>query len=759
MIFITKLISFLILFGATPAFQFQKLNQLNSRHGGVSVNSLEVDSVESTPAIQPSEKRISHISSIISRNLAAVAADEDGKEIVMNFEATSDASNLMVAVTGETGSGKSLLVSKVADLVTGGKMIPSLLHNTKSTSIEPEASVEMVLKLYGAHVALVEDCLMKQNLDANMILGDHQSFPLELKLQRSLSISQSSGRIRSECFVNGHRVTLKALRAIGSPLLAIVNAPTAASHLGKPHSRMAMIDTGVPSEVLTWVRQLQTTYKKCKRNREKLEKEISSYALPASLDFDRDKDIELMGHWVEELDGFEGRIKEFCLTLSSNLESNDSPLARRIEDLVSLAWMDSDGDDTAAFSSILYRKLLEFLNYVISLERRIEAAAKARDSLNSLSMPDSAITALDRTRKLLLDATTSDEAFADEDDSREIASSEKAHQLLNHVEDALAECSNFLDGETGLLACLEAERSSCSVSLDAINEIIFEWNTLARKHGISAYLLPSCHASLRLELNGNIEAKRLLPEAIKEERQAKKELLDGSQMLSEARKKLANQVSKSISERLPLLGMETSSFEACIRTVDSTYESGLSSEEVDFMLLHDKVGGLEEHGNVQSTSRGGKVDSVASSGEKARILLAIECEIPGSVRALCGDSDSTFEGIGPVAVIYDEIDAHVGGRASVSVAQMLSDQSRSCQVLSITHSPSVAAIADLHICINKKPPVENGRVIASATHVEGSTRRKELARMASGDMATEEAEIFAEALIRDVVAKKSKLKP
>ena len=123
--------------------------------------------------------------------------------------------------------------------------------------------------------------------------------------------------------------------------------------------------------------------------------------------------------------------------------------------------------------------------------------------------------------------------------------------------------------------------------------------------------------------------------------------------------------------------------------------------------------------------------------------------LPGSIRALCGDhtegdTDSHGEGsAAPVAVIYDEIDAHVGGRASVSVAQMLVDQAKSCQVMSITHSASLAAIANTHVCVSKE-----GSDLC-ARRVEGKERRKELARMASGDMASQEAELFAKALLRD----------
>lgn len=516
-----------------------------------------------------------------------------------------------------------------------------------------------------------------------------------------------------------------------------------------------MTPAGVPSEVIAWVRQLQRKYSKSRRHCEALERELKNKILPASLNLDGDNDAELLGHWVEELDGFEARVSSFCQSLSALSFDTDSQLARRIEELEAISWMDNDGDGMV-FSSSLYKELIQLLDYLKALDARIEAAMGARDALVSMSAPDSALTALERTRQLLLDATAGDEDRGDTADTNPvIKSSEKSHELLNLVEDSLKECARFFDDDSGLVSCLQAERTACSKSADDINELIYEWNTFARKHGISSYVLPTCHNSLRQELDGNVEAKRLLPEAIAAKEKALKELQEGTAVLSEARGKLTKRISKSISERLPMLGMENSSFEARLRPLDNPSYGGstLGVEEVDFLLLHDNAKPRDNDDGSGKSLKGGKVDLIASSGEKARILLAIECEVPGSVRALCGsgtDALSNDDHHAPVAVIYDEIDAHVGGRASVAVGQMLSDQSQSCQVVSITHSPSVAAIADLHICIHKGAPSEDGSIIASGTQVKGSVRRKELARMAAGDMAPEEAEVFAEALIREV---------
>ncbi len=632
------------------------------------------------------------------------------------------------------------------DLVTGGKASASLLHNP---TVGTTCTVEIVLKLCSsAHVAMVRQGLKSMDIDCESILGkDKDALPVHLSLKRSLIYSSSAGkdRLKSICYLNNRQVTLKVLKGIGSPLLPVVNAAVAGNALGRATSRVAMIDASVSSNLLSRVNQFSKAYRQRRRERESLERELASRTLPVSIIDQGDKNLELLRHWIHELSGFEGRICELVTTLSSNDRvDGESELSHLLDEIRTLDWLNNDSDGTnAGFSSSLYRCLLELSSQLTLLDTKVEACMKARESLGSLSLPDSARTALERTRELLLNI--GEESATDQ--SKVMAATERAHDLLNSVEMALTECTNFLeDDDSGLLAVLQRDRDACSLSSDKLGEYILEWNTLARKHGISPYLLPSCHRSLREELDGNVEARTLLPRARRAEKEALAVLEEECRVLSQARRHVAEKLSESVSKRLPSLGMD-SRFTMRIRQSQSpSYNSGLGVDEVDFFLFHES----DESMNA-STKRGGRVELVASAGERARILLAMECEAPGSIRALCGvSSDTSNDSImnsRPVAVIYDEIDAHIGGRASVSVARMLLKQSELGQVVSITHSPSVAATADVHICVQKEG--NNGQIMISAGPVVGSARLKELARMASGDMAMEEAEAFAEALIRD----------
>ena len=106
----------------------------------------------------------------------------------------------------------------------------------------------------------------------------------------------------------------------------------------------------------------------------------------------------------------------------------------------------------------------------------------------------------------------------------------------------------------------------------------------------------------------------------------------------------------------------------------------------------------------------------ASGGELSRVMLAIEVVVAG---------------LDPVpTMVFDEVDAGVGGRAAVEVGRRLARLADSTQVLVVTHLPQVAAFADHHIVVTK---AESGGITASdVSPVEGEARVRELARMLAG---------------------------
>ena len=282
--------------------------------------------------------------------------------------------------------------------------------------------------------------------------------------------------------------------------------------------------------------------------------------------------------------------------------------------------------------------------------------------------------------------------------------------------------------------------------------------------------MPNCHTSIREELDGNVEALKLLPEAEEHERYALEDYSHACRELSDARKEVASKLSQSVSNILPSLGLEGSALKVELSLRPGGFdEPYFGSETVgvdiaEFILLHQK----SANGDNEDV-RGGSIEQVGSSGEKSRVLLAIETALPGSIGSTCraervpGQSDFRTP---PISIIYDEIDAHVGGRAAVTMAKLLADQSRTrrssdkesspkegSQIIAITHSASLAALADTHIVVERGASSDdstNSLPIRTYT-LDPSNRRKEIARMASGDLALDEAKTFADALIRDAL--------
>lgn len=106
--------------------------------------------------------------------------------------------------------------------------------------------------------------------------------------------------------------------------------------------------------------------------------------------------------------------------------------------------------------------------------------------------------------------------------------------------------------------------------------------------------------------------------------------------------------------------------------------------------------------------------NVASGGELSRIMLALRLVLSG----------------GPPTLIFDEVDAGIGGAAANAVADALCDVARNRQVLVVTHLAQVAARADHHLVVHKH--VVDGRTLTSVNVVAGDQRIAEIARMLSG---------------------------
>jgi len=188
-----------------------------------------------------------------------------------------------------------------------------------------------------------------------------------------------------------------------------------------------------------------------------------------------------------------------------------------------------------------------------------------------------------------------------------------------------------------------------------------------------------------------------------------KEIAEVARELSEKRKAGSQILQKKIEQELRELGMPKVSFRVLI--ADAARADGTAvltpwgRDSIEFVISP----------NLGEPFK--RLRSIASGGELSRVMLAI--------KGVLAESDHVS------TLIFDEVDAGIGGEVALSVGQRLAAISRHKQVLSITHLATIAVRADNHLKIEKV--TQGGRTVTKVERVTGSARREEIARMLAGD--------------------------
>ena len=214
------------------------------------------------------------------------------------------------------------------------------------------------------------------------------------------------------------------------------------------------------------------------------------------------------------------------------------------------------------------------------------------------------------------------------------------------------------------------------------------------------------------------------------------ELLRAGKELSAKRRKIIPQLAKAVGKQLDDLGFKQSKFDVAIRA-DSVGDEVTSLKSKESQSLLTSAPTLRQTGfdeiEFQFAPNPGEpakpLRAIASSGEMARVMLAlktvlaVEDEIP--------------------VLIFDEVDANIGGETANAVGEKMKQIAARRQVLCITHLPQVAAPADAHYVVTKQ--IKDGRTISGIELLGKKERVTELARMLGGQ--SDAARKHAEALL------------
>ena len=238
--------------------------------------------------------------------------------------------------------------------------------------------------------------------------------------------------------------------------------------------------------------------------------------------------------------------------------------------------------------------------------------------------------------------------------------------------------------------------------LEQLDNRMSVWMGLAKRYRRAPAELAQLLAGWKEEL-ARLDATADLAALGEAETIAQTAYLQEAGVISGARAKAAPLLAKAITQAMQGLGMEGGQFEVSLQKSAQPMQSGL--EDVAFLVA----------GHAGSSPR--PVSKVASGGELSRMALAIAV---------------TTSQLGTVqTLIFDEVDAGVGGAVAQTVGRLMQQLGRDRQVLAVTHLPQVAACADHHLVVTKQ--LHHKTTLSSVGAVQGESRVAEIARMLGGE--------------------------
>lgn len=374
-----------------------------------------------------------------------------------------------------------------------------------------------------------------------------------------------------------------------------------------------------------------------------------------------------------------------------------------------------------------------------------------------------------------------------------------------------------------IIASLRSEWTQFHRNLEELSILRQDWESVARKHSCASIDLEKKYEEWGHKLSLSDSIHVTLPQLRQEEKKLRNNYCQLAAQLTLHRLKAASRLSDFVNNVLPSLEMADKriSFKHSFTSGKMSAATDLQSDSLEISaeslskqlsLLADTTS-CSEYGwddfelqihstrTVSSNSLQRSVLAVdtLSSGEKSRLALALETgylqdlgdakEEKGFISSMKQSTDSNNnvanakanghmqtegqievdnESDGsddPVLVVFDELDAHVGGEAALAVARLLKQQGKHRQIIVVTHSPIVAAAADRHFVVSKVSDNKSSNAMSNCspdssmandmysssssivTEVDGVGREEELARMATGSGTNQKGRELARELL------------
>lgn len=279
----------------------------------------------------------------------------------------------------------------------------------------------------------------------------------------------------------------------------------------------------------------------------------------------------------------------------------------------------------------------------------------------------------------------------------------EAEELIEKIKSSYYELDASYDELKQMNRSLEFDPEA----LDQINERLSVYSSLKRKYKLNTEGLINLEGELFDKVSKidtyDLDLKEIKAKLDKSYSNAYKE----AETISKLRKEKAVNFEKEITANLRDLELIKTNFKIEFTKLNELSDNGF--DKVDFLVS------FNEGEPLKSLSK------VASGGELSRFMLALKVMIN--------------EKMNYQTMIFDEIDSGVSGKTAYAIANKLKQIANFSQVLSVTHLPQVAAIADSHLFISKE--VLDGRTITKLKHLENEERVIEIAKMISNGIVTD----------------------
>ena len=333
--------------------------------------------------------------------------------------------------------------------------------------------------------------------------------------------------------------------------------------------------------------------------------------------------------------------------------------------------------------------LIQRLQDVDTLREAAATALSAVDGDDSYGEAEAASALLGRASTALVGS--SDKELA--------ALGERLSDITSQVSDIAAELGTYLES-------LPADPNLLEESLRRQQDL----KQLTRKYAADIDGVLAWRDAAAEKLDSMDTSAEVLEELKAKVMEAEKQMVARASALTKARKKAAKNLSKQVTEEIHGLAMPNSALNVEIR--EAKY-SKTGADEVEFQL------------------NGKPLAGAASGGELSRVMLALE--------VVLADGDGA-------TMVFDEVDAGVGGRAAVEIGRRLARLATSNQVIVVTHLPQVAAYADSHLHVSKE------KFTSGVSDLSASERVEDLASMIAGLVDTETGSSHAHELFDRALA-------